>query len=443
MGIIGELAWTLQSALGSALEEIGRRSRAIRRRRKFTGPTLLRTIVLTAWKSPGATTDDFVATAARLGVTVSPQAIEKRFTEPLIAFLRMALEHVLGHALAAPPAAIPLLRRFTAVELADSSTVTVPERYAEEFPGCGGTSDGGKAAVKIQLRWDLLGGRLKRLVVEPGRRGDGRNEEAEAPVTRGALYLRDLGYFGLAWFRELAAAGAYWISRLQQRTVVLDRDGEPLELLRTLRGHEGGGPVDMPILLGKAERLACRLIALRVPQEMAARRRQKAYEKAEKQGRMPSRDHLAWCEWTILVTNCPGGLLTWKEAVVLYRSRWQVELMFKLWKSHNRLAAYRATWTATERMAMFWAKLIAVVLQHWILLASVWTDPRRSLWKAARVIGDWVLTLTGALGDLDQLVRTLERLVATLAAAARQKLQKKRPSSFQLLLNPKLLNWNS
>ena len=40
----------------------------------------------------------------------------------------------------------------------------------------------------------------------------------------------------------------------------------------------------------------------------------------------------------------PGReLLTWKEVVVLYRARWQKELLFKLWKSHNHLAASHET----------------------------------------------------------------------------------------------------
>ena len=37
------------------------------------------------------------------------------------------------------------------------------------------------------------------------------------------------------------------------------------------------------------------------------------------------------------MTNCPPELLNWKEVVVLYRARWQIELLFKLWKSHNHL----------------------------------------------------------------------------------------------------------
>jgi len=442
MNIIGQVAVSLQSAFGATLDAIGRLTGVIQRQRKFSGASLLRMVVLTVLKSPKAQTDDFVATAAQLGVPVTPQAVEKRFTAKLIAFLRAGLEHVLEHAVAAEPAAIPLLERFSAVEIGDSTTITLPDDYRDEFPGCGGKSDSGQAAVKIQTRWELRTGKLTKLVVEPGRCSDGQNAAAEGPVAPGSLVIRDLGYFRLRWFQELDAAGAYWISRWQQGTTVFDREGQPLELLEYVRRHAGQRPLDVPILLGTAERLPCRLLVLRVPQEVADRRRQKAYEKAQKHGRVPSPEYLAWCDWTLLVTNCPAELLTWKEVVVLYRTRWQIELLFKLWKSHNHLAASRPTWTAVERMAVFWAKLIGVVVQHWLLLTSTWSNPRRSHWKAARVIRDWIVSLTGALDDLDRLIRVLEEMTATIDAVAKQKLQSKCPSSFQLLLDPELLDWN-
>jgi hypothetical protein len=194
-------------------------------------------------------------------------------------------------------------------------------------------------------------------------------------------------------------------------------------------------------LLGATARLACRLIVLRVPQEMVARRRQEAYEKARKHGRQPSQECLAWCEWTLLVTNVPAEMVNWKEVVVLYRARWQIELMFKLWKSRSQLAASRETWSAVERMAAFWAKLIGVILQHGLLLNSTWSNPRRSHWKAAGVIQEWIVSLTSALRNVEQLIRVLEEMTATIDAVATQKLRKKDPTSFQLLLDPELLNW--
>jgi hypothetical protein len=443
MSIIGQVASSLQSALGSALDRLGRQCGVIQRQRKFTGASLLKTMVLTLLKSPAAKTDAFVATAAQLGVTVTPKAVEARFTEKLIDFLRTGLGHVLVPTLAAHPVAIPLLDKFTAVEVGDSTSITIPEPYQDEFPGCGGKSDSGKAAVKLQVTWDLRTGEITRLEVRPGRHSDATSDDPDRPVMAGALMIRDLGYFSLERFRRASVGGASWISRWQQGTSVFGVDGQPLDLLATVRGHHGSGPIDRSILLGAEERLPCRLIALRVPPEVVARRRQRAHERARKHGTVPGAEQLAWCEWTIYVTNCPEELLSWKEVVVLYRARWQIELMFKLWKSHNHLAASRATWTAVERMAVFWAKLIGVVLQHWLLLVSTWSNPRRSHWKAAQEIREWVVSLTGALEDIAALIQVLTRMSAAIDAIANKKRQKKTPSSFQLLLDPELLNWNS
>jgi hypothetical protein len=441
LNIIHTLAVALQTALGSQLDTIARETGVIQRQRKFSGATLFQTIVLTFMKSRRAATNDFVATAAQVGVRVTPEAVEKRFTDKLIPFLREGLRHVLQQVVVADPVAIPLLQRFTTVEIGDSTTVSLPDEYADQFPGCGGTAGSGKAAVKIQARWELITGQLTRLVVEPGRSSDGQSPEAEEPVKPGSLIIRDLGYFALDWFARLGQAGAYWISRWQQGTTVLDRAGQPLELLKFVQEHKGDGPIDLPIWLGSTARLACRLIVLRVPQEIAARRRQQAYQKARKHGRQPSRENLAWCDYTIFVTNVPVEMLSWKEVVVLYRARWQIELMFKLWKSRSHLSVSRQTWSAVERMAAFWAKLIGVVLQHWLLLSSTWSNPRRSLWKAAGVIQDWIVSLTSALGEVDQLTRVLREMIATIEAVATQKLRKKDPASFQLLLDPELLDW--
>jgi len=442
MDILRATAGALQRALGPDLDRLGRDTGAIRRCRKFSGMTLLKTVVLTLLKSPAARTDDYVATAARLGVVVTPRAIDKRFTPRLAAFLRAALERLLPQAIAAAPAAIPLLGKFTAVLVGDSTTVALPDADADEFPGCGGKSGAGKAAVKIQVVWDLVAGRLTRLLLEPGRLHDTNSAAVAEPPPAGSLTIRDLGYFDLSRFRAWAAGGAHWLSRWQPGTRVFDPDGRPLELLERLRRHPPGTPFDAAVSLGAAERLDCRLIALRAPQEVAARRRRQAYRKAQKHGGVPSREHLAWCDWTVFVTDCPADLLSWKEVVVLYRARWQVELLFKLWKSGNRLATPPGSGSPGRRLADVWGKLIAVVLQHWLLLTTSWPDARRSLWKGAAVIRDWVVSLSEAWGDLDQLAAVIDRVRVEVAAVARVNARGKHPSSFQLLLNPELLDWH-
>ena len=205
--------------------------------------------------------------------------------------------------------------------------------------------------MKIHLLWDFLTGSILQLRITPGGASDATNPIAQEVAPAGSLSLFDLGYFCLDRFQNLTRAGAFWISRLQHGTSVFDAQGQPLALLQYLRQQTGSGPIDVSVLLGVSHRLPCRLIALRVPQEVADRRRQKAYVKAQKHGRVPSREYLEWQDWTIFVTNCEPELLTWEAVVVLYRARWQIELMFKLWKSHNRLFAIPepgSGWTARK-----------------------------------------------------------------------------------------------
>lgn len=197
--MIGKVAAAMQSALGPALDALGRSTGVIRRRRKFSGSTLLQTLVWTLWKCPDPKDDDFVATAAQLGVAVTPAAITKRFDDRLVGFLRRALDQVLGHTLAASPAAIPVLEKFTAVEVADTTSLTLPEEYADEFPGCGGKAGSGRAAVKIRFAFDLRTGEVTRLEPRPGRDPDA--EADDGPIVAGSLSLRDLGYFSLGRLR--------------------------------------------------------------------------------------------------------------------------------------------------------------------------------------------------------------------------------------------------
>jgi hypothetical protein len=284
-------------------------------------------------------------------------------------------------------------------------------------------------------------GQLLRWLIEPGRDSDAKSEIASMMPPAGALSIFDLGYFSLERFRRIMDVGAYWISRLQHNTKVFDEAGQPLHLLRFLKANGANGLVDMPVVLGEKERLPCRMIAIRVPQEIASRRRQQAYEKALKHGRQPTQEYLDLQEWTIFVTNCLPALLSWKEVVVMYRARWQIELLFKLWKSHNHLAARDLDTSPERQMAVLYAKLIGVIVQHWILLTTTWNDAQRSLRKAAAIARNWIVSICEALDDFDQLCKVLQRLGAAIENKARVSPRKKHPSLFQLFKNPELLDY--
>ncbi len=155
---------------------------------------------------------------------------------------------------------------------------------------------------------------------------------------------------------------------------------------------------------------------------------------------MPSEKSLAWCEWTIYVTNVEADRLSWKEMVVLYRARWQIELLFKLWKSQGYLAMPTGG-TAHRQVATMLVRLLAMILQHWLLLASVWRLPQRSLTKAARTIRGFARCLASCAHDAAQLEQLLVTVIAAAARTARVNTRKGKPSHWQLLQNPDLLTY--
>jgi hypothetical protein len=441
MDIIRTVATTLQEHLGKELDDLARECKVVIREREFTGQTLLLMIVATLLHKPDATWTDFHITAARLGLQVTRTAVEKRFAagQPLVDFLRSALEQALRKSVAGNPSTADLLH-FTAVLVGDATTIALPDELAELFPGCGGAIGTSRAALKIQVLWDLKTGRLVRLEVEPGRASDAKSPIAVTEAEPGTLLVYDLGYFDLSRFAALDAQKAKYISRLLHGTQVYDTDGKPLNLLGYLR-EQPTGLVDREILLGVTERLRCRLIAIRVPEEIANRRRQQARENAKRKGRTPSAEYLELLGWSLFITNNAEEDLTWKAVVVLYRARWQIELLFKLWKSNNHLARSREGASALEILAVFYAKLLGVVLQHWILVATMGAWESRSMPKAALALREMVKALLLCLENQAKMEEELHRLAKVIENLGGTTSRKKDPSHAQLIGDADLLTW--
>jgi hypothetical protein len=440
--MVAKVASLLETVLGDGAEELAKKHGVIQRQRKFTGTILLRMLVLTLLKKPLATFANWSLTAAQLGISVTATAVEKRFTSSLVNFLKEALKRSLQEVVVAQPISGGLLDRFTAVYIGDSTSISLPDELKDQFAGRGGTGDCCQAALKLQVRWNLKTGELPQVLIEDGKASDVKSPIAHQPPQAGSMEIFDLGYFSVERFRRLRDHKAFFISRLQHGVAVFDADNGPVSLCEFLEAKAVNGVVDVRVKLGKNERFGCRLIALRVPEEIANRRRQKARENACKHGRASSGEYLELLGWSLFVTNASEELLNWKEIVVLYRSRWQIELLFKLWKSHNQLAHRRPGATTLEVMAVLWAKLIGILLQHWLLLTATWLDHRRSLSKAAQILREWMVSIIRILDQRESLERTIADLHANIRNVAKIQSRRKHPSHFQLLQNPTLLDWN-
>jgi hypothetical protein len=441
MGIVGSVGGAIQSLLGKIAEKAGEETKVILRQRVFTSITLAQTFVLSFLQKPDATDEDIAEMAALCGAGVTPQAICKRHSPALVKFLQTLFAKTVHVKVEADKTLAPILERFTKVIILDSSTITLPDDQQEEFTGCGGSYHGGKAALKLQVELDLRSGSLAHVELEPGKSPDSATTRQETSHGPGSLRITDLGYFNVPVFAAMDKRGEYFLSRLNFGTKVAMTDNGPMiDIMEWLRQWPTG-VVDQTIWLGCDQRLKCRVIAFRVPPEVAAERRRKLrHEAMRKRGCEPTAARLAWCDWTILVTNVPESMLRVKEAIVLYRARWQVELLFKRWKSQDLIAELTGT-TTVRQMVRVWARLIAAVLQHWLLLSSVWGDPTKSLGKAVKAIRRFVTHLVVALDSSEKLQQVLHQITKLIAKTCRRNKRRKKPGTFELLNNAELLDF--
>jgi len=439
MEIVAKVGGVLQQLFGEIAQSVADRCGVIQRKRKFTSVSLAQTFVLGFMLNPKARDEDLAQMAAQCGVDVTPQAIEQRHTWRMVKFLEELFQAATKLVVGSDRSLAPILERFPRVDILDSSTITLPESMQERFAGCGGSYGAGAAAMKLQTELDLRSGAIDHIEVEPGRSTDGATSRQHVRRGAGSLRIADLGYFSVGVFAEMVAEGEYFLSRLQFGTQILEENGEKVDLLPWLAGHAGPF-VNEHILLGKERRLACRMIAWRVPPEQSQQRRQKLRKELfDKHGKAPTTERLAWCDWTMLVTNVPESLLTPAEAVILHRARWQVELLFKRWKSQGLVAELSGS-TEVRQMVRVWSRLIAALVQHWLVVATAWGDPTKSLWKVCKAIRPFVGRIAAGLHQIDELIRALEDLCKAIAKTCRRN-KRTKPGTFEMLNDIDLLDF--
>lgn len=381
MRTIRDAASALRTML-TAVEPLGRETGFVRRRSKLSGVRFVQTLVFGWLADPDIPLEGLCQVAASLGVRISPQGLEQRFTPQAAHFPRRVLEQALATlaSVRAEPVLLPVLARFTAVFVSDCTVIRLPGALAATWPGCGNASTPApsSAALKASVRLELRRGTLHGPALCPGRTHDRAAPEPGPPAEAGALEVADLGFFSIDRFQALSGRGVFWLSRLQMGTVLYvggQRYTAETFLPSTTADHYDG-----PIELGARHRLPARLVAVRVPLAVARERRRRVRADARRRGQMVSRRRLALADWVLLVTTVPPAVLSADEVCTLYGARWQIELLFKLWKHAGGLARSRSA--KPERiLCEVYAKLLAMVVQHGVLVVTCWQHPRTAAWS--------------------------------------------------------------
>jgi len=286
--------------------------------------------------------------------------------------------------------------------------------------------------MKLHICLNYSTGQLFGPVIQDGCMHDQRSPYQEMELPAGALRLADLGYYDLDQLAEDQRRNIYWITRLKIGTTIYDARGEMIDLQAWL-SNQSQGFMDEWVYVGKKQRLACRLIMQRVPQEVADQRRRRLYEYARKKQVPVQRKSLALAQWTLVITNVPSELLTGKEVLTLLRIRWQIELLFKLWKSYAKVDEWRSC-NPWRILCEIYAKLIGLVVTQWMLTVGLWQYPERSLFRAMKIIRKYVTVIAIVFNNQDQLEWILNQLMSILPVGSRMDKRVSHPNAYQLLL---------
>lgn len=178
--------------------------------------------------------------------------------------------------------------------------------------------------------------------------------------TPGQLAVGDRGYSHPPGIRAVVSDGADVLVRVARGTLPLqDKAGNPIALMTWLRGLASHEAQEQHVSLVDRKtgvRVPGRLVAMRLPPQQAEKARARLRRELGNRVKVEDREAAAY---VVLFTTTPSSRLNATRCLEVYRLRWQVELLFKRWKSLCGL----------ERLPNYLDKTVLAWLHAKVLLA--------------------------------------------------------------------------
>jgi hypothetical protein len=401
---LSSIGRTLGEALSEeSVNELGRKTGQSKRLRVVTPFRLV--AALLAAMAAGAT--ETIADLCREfnfqnGTTTAYKPFYMRLARPAFAkFMRAVASRLMAQLAVRVLRAQPdsPLARFGDIVIQDGSSFAVKRALSSAFPGRFKTIE--PAAIEVHATFSGFNDEVVRAHVSPDTAAE-RHFLPQPAELKDKLFLADRGYPSQPYLQALDTAGASFVVRLtrsfkpwvrafhhQGRRVPL---ANPARLQQLLSQHPNGA-LDLDIEMHKAKQaFSCRLLVL--------------------PGKERSR--------TRPCTNLSRDEFPPELVSRLYRFRWQVELLFKEWKSYTNLRKFD---TANKHIVrgLIWASLAAAVVKRYIAhAAEAATQVPISTRKVAMSARLFIRRILTSLGRPHRFRDALAAAVGFLAGNARR-----------------------
>ena len=354
------------------IDAIAKETDFIKRERTITGSSFVETLLYSDFDhsklSLGELAENFTTSTKEL---ITRQAIEQRFTPETVSFFKRLIELALQE-LNLVADCYAFLKHFNQVRIKDSTSFQLPPGMAEKYPGSGGAGSG--ASIRIQFEYDLKSGSITDLSIGPYNTNDHIDATATLDsIEKGNLIIRDLGYVSTPVLQGIKKREAYFINRLRARDNVSVKQGDKFEELNFSAIHKkmkisALKSIELDVYITQ-EKEPVRMIIERMPEEEVEKRLRKAKKEAKKKGRKLSARYSVRASLNIFITNIDRDVLDKTELHSVYTLRWQVELIFKIWKSIGEV--HKIKKMKLERFESYlYAKLLWII-SNWLIVWNI------------------------------------------------------------------------
>lgn len=450
-------AQELRACLSPAvLKDIAKRVGFVKRASKYQANEL---IALCVWLSQEIGSTSLTQLCSRLeastGVLMSAEGLNQRFNQTAVSYLQEVFTSLLTQKLCANQSLSPhLISMFKRIRILDATVFQLPDPFALHYQGSGGSSN--TAGVKIQLEYDLLSGQFLNVHVGPGKNNDKTyGTSCLKTVEAGDLCLRDLGYFDLGDLQAIHDKKAYYISRLKLNTRIYIKNPKPetfkngtlkkqteyiqLDMAQLMAGLTPGETIEIHEgYIGQYQKLPTRVIIHRLTGDQTQIRLKNQAIREKKKGIVMKEKSKRLMGMNVYITNTSLKEVPTNDVHALYSLRWQIEILFKTWKSFFEIDACKMM--KKERLEChLYGQLIGILLcsSTMFQMRQLLLEKKKqelSEYKAIYMIKDYFPLFFRAMAACtEELVKILHRLYQLLSKNGRKCHRSKKKTVFDIL----------
>lgn len=313
------------------IEDLARSCGFVQKRSKITGVIFAFLLLIETRQVKPASLNELSAKLGLYGILVSKQGLDCRFNEASAVFMQQLTDRALAAKLDRKDV-LDLSVKFNRIMIKDSTVFQLPESCMFKFPGYGGGAS--TAGMKIQYEYDLKAKGTVFIQAQPAVTSDNTNYLKD--IRPMDLCLEDLGYITHKHLEEVIEKQAYFLCRLSYGAkLFIKKDDQyfPVDVDRIVRKMKNGQMMQLPVYLGDKHKIPVRVIFERVPYDIAAEKRRKLKSDKQNKRKGLTLGRLAFCDVNAYITNAEEDLLPKTLIRSIYSLRWQVEIIFKTWKS--------------------------------------------------------------------------------------------------------------